>query len=59
MKDIRDQAFSEATSQYPSPSTIPSYVAPGDQAMWLQNDGQRDAFRHTYWNVSRSFVQRR
>jgi hypothetical protein len=42
---------STAEQRYPSPSTIPQHVGPGDQKTWLGNDGHRDAFRHAFWNA--------
>lgn len=50
-QEIHDLAFSESTSRFPSPSSIPSYVPKDREREWLQNDGHRDAFRHCYWNT--------
>lgn len=48
--DIRKQAFSEASSRYPD-QTPPAGMGAADARTWQQNDGHRDAFRHTYWNA--------
>ena len=48
-KDIRDAAFSESKSRYAPPANTPAYVK--DRNAWVSNDGQRDAFRHAYWNA--------
>lgn len=52
-RDIRDDAFDVSEARYPAPGRFPSYVGgtPQEQSMWIQNDGQRDAFRHAYWNA--------
>jgi hypothetical protein len=52
-RDIKDAAFDVSAARYPAPTTFPSYVGTSgrDQRMWVQNDGQRDAFRHAYWNA--------
>jgi hypothetical protein len=52
-KDIRDQAFSVSEARYATPTSYPGYVGTSRQerSMWVQNDGQRDAFRHAYWNA--------
>ncbi len=49
---IADEAFTTATVQYPSPpaSTVPPSGIPNDPT-WRNNDGQRDAFRHAFWNA--------
>ncbi len=57
-KDIRDLAFDVSEERYPAPS-VPPPNAPIDNpqtpqneyAAWILNDGQRDAFRHAYWNA--------
>ncbi len=50
-KDIRDKAFSVSEQYFPSPAKVPSYVPKGQEQAWLDNNGQRDAFRHAYWNA--------
>jgi hypothetical protein len=52
-KDIRDAAFDVSEARYPLPTSFPSYVGgtAQERSMWIQNDGQRDAFRHAYWNA--------
>jgi hypothetical protein len=50
-KDIADNAFSRAESEFPSPSPIPSWVPTDREREWLGNDGHRDAFRHCFWNA--------
>ena len=52
-KDIRDEAFSVSEARYPAPTSFPSYVGTDakSRSAWVQNDGQRDAFRHAYWNA--------
>ena len=49
---IADEAFNTATVQYPSPpaSTVPPGGVTNDPT-WRNNDGQRDAFRHAFWNA--------
>ena len=51
MRDMRDQAFAVSTAEVPTPSPLPSNAPTTDTAMWIQNDGHRDAFRHAYWNT--------
>lgn len=52
-RDIRDAAFDESEARYPAPTRFPSYVGgtAQERSMWIQNDGQRDAFRHAFWNA--------
>ncbi len=49
--DIKDEAFGESENRFPDPASIPSHVPSGREAEWIGNDGQRDAFRHAYWNA--------
>lgn len=49
--DIKDKAFEASERLYPAPSRVPHYVPPRRANEWLNNDGQRDAFRHAYWNA--------
>lgn len=52
-RDIKDQAFDVSAARYPAPTTFPSHVGTSarEQRAWIQNDGQRDAFRHAYWSA--------
>jgi hypothetical protein len=50
-KNIAEAAFKVSTAQFPDPPSIPSYVPAGREVEWKNNDGHRDAYRHTYWNA--------
>jgi uncharacterized Zn-binding protein involved in type VI secretion len=50
-KNIKDKAFEVATARYPDPASLPPTIPADREEEWLGNDGQRDAFRHAYWNA--------
>ena len=49
--NIKDKAFEVSERLYPAPANIPGHVPADRQREWVNNDGQRDAFRHAYWNA--------
>ncbi|MEZ5585268.1 MAG: hypothetical protein R3F37_23205 [Candidatus Competibacteraceae bacterium] len=60
MGDIFDKAYSESEQRFAIPDDVAtqrrSDFPPGEEgdsqyATWVNNDGQRDAFRHAYWNA--------
>ncbi|MEE4379300.1 MAG: LysM peptidoglycan-binding domain-containing protein [Candidatus Competibacteraceae bacterium] len=60
MTESFDRAYSESEQRFAIPEDIAnqrrSDFPPGEQgdrdyATWVNNDGQRDAFRHAYWNA--------
>jgi len=56
MRDIKNQAFDTANSQFPPPQDKRGNFPPGEQGdrdfrTWATNDGHNDAFRHAYWNA--------
>ncbi len=48
--DIKDKAFEVSEARYPN-NPVPPTVRAGREKEWQNNDGQRDAFRHAYWNA--------
>lgn len=60
MGDIFEKAYSESEQRFAIPPDMAaqrrSNFPPGEDgdrqyAQWVNNDGQRDAFRHAYWNA--------
>jgi surface antigen len=52
--EIKDKAFSESESIFSFTGNVPEYVPKdedGKKDYWISNDGHRDAFRHSYWNI--------
>ncbi len=48
MNDTVQKARQVSTERFPDPA---GGVPAGKDALWLTNDGHRDAFRHVYWNA--------